>query len=167
MENPIFFWIFSSSPLPSYVMFAFALLACPLCRIISPIVCTFSAVCYAVAALFCDIHGRCFCASVSVLYVCFCTWRVCCHRHARRSKNAVCFFFKNSRSALQPRNQQTTLQHQRYNRSRSPSSRLCASSHGVCVWLVHKAVIDRACAMPILAQLNSTTLPSLSLLQER
>ena len=36
-------------------------------------------------------------------------------------------------------NIQHSVQHQRYNGSRVPSSRLCASTRGVCIWLVHSS----------------------------
>ena len=44
-------------------------------------------VCYA-AALCSDSQGRFFC-----VYVCFCAWSACCHRHTRRSRRAMFFLF--------------------------------------------------------------------------
>ena len=72
-----------------------------------------------------------------------CEWSVCCYMHTKRPKERCCCFFK---AAAQPRSQKSVpgtwhaaVQQKRYNGSRAPSSRVCASSHGVCVWLVHSS----------------------------
>ena len=49
------------------------------------------------------------------------------------------FSCKSSRSASQPQNQYTAVQQQRYHARSASSFRLCASSHDVCVWLVHSS----------------------------
>ena len=57
---------------------------------------------------------------------------------------SVFFFF--CKSTAQPRSQKnntpeyyTAVHQQRYNGSRAPQSRLCASSRSVCAWLVHSS----------------------------
>ena len=72
-------------------------------------------------------------ASVSV-NVRFCTRSVCCHWHTRRSRRAVFFVCKSSRTTSQSQIQYTTVQQQQCIGSRAPSYSLCASRHaGVCV----------------------------------
>ena len=130
-EAPPFFGYFliARSPLTYFV---FVPLSCPLCNIASPIVFTFSAVCYAAAALFSDSHRQWFCVHACVLMYVEC---VLSYAHKTIKKSGV-FLSVFAKAAAQPRsrkNQYTAVQQQRYNGSRAPSSRLCASNHGVCV----------------------------------
>ena len=108
---------------------------------------TLFAVCYdavaaaAAAALLCDTHGRCFCAyACALLYVC--GWGVCCHRHARRSRRAVCFFA--TAAALHSSHKIVT----RYTAAQQQYSRwgtTAAALHAVrcmCLWLMHHSRIS-------------------------
>ena len=86
-----------------------------------------------------DSHGLCFCVR---MYVCFCTWSVCCHRHTRRSRRAVRYLAKSLVHSRSHKSSIQSVQQQRYNGSRAPSSRLCGSSHDVCVRLVHSRSLN-------------------------
>ena len=87
-RSPLAFWHSKFDPLPR-----------PPYSITSSIVLP-SAVCYDAAAavaavaatLLCDSHGRWFCVyACALLYMC--GWGVCCHRHTKRSRRRVEFFF--------------------------------------------------------------------------